>query len=122
VLSRRKESRKRNLCFHLPAAIPLAPGLRLLENDASYVTLQGIYDQHCIDTEISREEPVLAFTEKMKSIMEPNKPVNQHLIPHPYLETYKIITVEAFRACQSQNGADGRNYGEICTEDCLDKR
>lgn len=68
VLTRRKESRKRNLCFHLPVAVPLNPTLRLLANDPSYVTLQHIYDEHCDSIQIAREDPQLAFAEKFESV------------------------------------------------------
>jgi len=81
VLSRRKESRKRNLTFHLPVAVPLTPSLRLLENDSSYVTLQDIYDQHCQSIGISREEPIVMSSLKVKAMMELRKPLQplEHL-------------------------------------------
>jgi len=68
VLARRKESRNRNLSFHLPVAVPLNPSLRLLANDSSYVTLQQIYDEHCEKMRISREDPQMAFAEKFESV------------------------------------------------------
>lgn len=72
VLNRRKESRKRNLCFHLPVAVPLNPTLRLLANDSSYVTMQHIYDEHCDKIQIAREDPQLAFAEKFESVYSPS--------------------------------------------------
>ncbi|EGO01921.1 hypothetical protein SERLA73DRAFT_166433 [Serpula lacrymans var. lacrymans S7.3] len=69
ALTRRKESRKRNLGFHLPAVISCSPGLRLLQNDSSYVTLGDIYDQYCEDSGITREEPILAAGEKVKNVL-----------------------------------------------------
>jgi len=74
VLVRRKESRKRILCFHLPAAIPLSPSLRLLENDSSVVGLQDIYDQHLRELNISKEDPVLMHAEKFRAILDSTKP------------------------------------------------
>lgn len=72
VLNRRKESRKRNLSFHLPVAVPLNPALRLLANDSSYVTLQHIYDSHCEMMRMAREDPQLAFAEKFSSVYNPS--------------------------------------------------
>ncbi|KAH9943440.1 atypical/PIKK/TRRAP protein kinase [Epithele typhae] len=69
TLNRKKESRKRNLHFHLPAAIACAPNLRLYQNDASYVALGDIYDQHCEDIGIAREEPVIMIGEKVKVVV-----------------------------------------------------
>jgi len=74
VLARRKESRKRILTFHIPIAVPMTPSLRLLENDSSYVTLQDIYDQHCQTVGISREEPIITSSLKIKSFIDPQKP------------------------------------------------
>lgn len=73
VLQSRKESRKRNLSFHLPAAISLASSLRLLELDNSYVSLQEIYDGHCRERGMSKEDPILAFTDRFRTMFDPSK-------------------------------------------------
>lgn len=77
ALARKKESRKRNLNFHIPAAISCSPNLRLLQNDSSYVTLGDIYDRHCEETGITREDPILVSGEKVKSVLLDFKHVNQ---------------------------------------------
>lgn len=69
VLQRKKETRKRNLSFHLPAAISCSPTLRLFQTDSSYITLCDIYELHCEDTGISREEPILFAGEKVKKTL-----------------------------------------------------
>ena len=68
-LSRKKEARKRNLHFHLPAAILCSPTLRLLQNDSSYVALADIYDRYCEETNITREDPILVAGEKVKQVL-----------------------------------------------------
>ena len=83
TLNRKKEARKRNLHFHLPAAVSCAPNLRLLQNDASYITLGDIYDQHCEDSGMAREEPVMMIGEKVKATLREYKqrngrPVSAH--------------------------------------------
>ncbi|KAF8076441.1 hypothetical protein FPV67DRAFT_1558921 [Lyophyllum atratum] len=70
ALSRKKESRKRNLAFHLPAAISFSPLVRLLQTDASYIPLGDIYDRHCAAIGISREEPILFSGEKVKKVLK----------------------------------------------------
>ena len=70
ALTRRKESRKRNLQFHLPLAVSITPQIRLLANDSSYVTLQDVYDQHCSDKGVTREDPVLQVAQKTREILE----------------------------------------------------
>ncbi|KAF8138723.1 FAT domain-containing protein [Boletus edulis] len=77
ALARKKESRKRNLNFHIPAAISCSPNLRLLQNDSSYVTLGDIYDRHCEETGITREDPILVSGEKVKSVLLDFKQANQ---------------------------------------------
>lgn len=69
VLQRKKETRKRNLSFHLPAAVSCSPTLRLFQTDTSYITLGDIYELHCEDTGISREEPILFAGEKVKKTL-----------------------------------------------------
>ncbi|EMD40733.1 hypothetical protein CERSUDRAFT_111311 [Gelatoporia subvermispora B] len=66
VLYRKKESRKRTLHFHLPAAVPLGPTARLWQSDASYVNLGDIYDIHCDARGIAKEDPILLIGEKVK--------------------------------------------------------
>ncbi|KNZ81468.1 Transcription-associated protein 1 [Termitomyces sp. J132] len=70
ALSRKKESRKRNLHFHLPAAVSFSPLVRLVQMDASYIPLGDIYDRHCNAIGISREEPILYSGEKVKKVLK----------------------------------------------------
>lgn len=69
ALQRKKETRKRNLSFHLPAAVSCSPTLRLFQTDTSYITLGDIYEFHCEDAGISREEPILFAGEKIKKTL-----------------------------------------------------
>ncbi|GAA6061309.1 hypothetical protein JCM10212_005423 [Sporobolomyces blumeae] len=69
-LSTRKESRKRGLQFNLPAIVPFSPSIRLIENDVSETTLQDVFNQHCDTIGISREDPVLAFTERLRTLYQ----------------------------------------------------
>lgn len=70
TLSKRKESRRRNLYFHLPLMVPIAPHIRLVQDDTSYITLQGVYEDHCRRTGMSKDEPILFTMEKMRSLAE----------------------------------------------------
>ncbi|KAM0751100.1 hypothetical protein T439DRAFT_380110 [Meredithblackwellia eburnea MCA 4105] len=67
-LATRKESRKRNLFFTIPAVIPLSPGVRLVENDASITSLQDIYEQYCESVGMKKEEPILLHTERVRAL------------------------------------------------------
>jgi hypothetical protein len=72
-LQNRKESRKRNLFFHIPIAVPLSPHLRLLENDTSLVSLQEIYEQYCHDVGMNKDDPVLTFTENLRALVRTHR-------------------------------------------------
>ncbi|EAA58803.1 hypothetical protein AN8000.2 [Aspergillus nidulans FGSC A4] len=70
VLGKRKESRRRNLNFHLPLMVPLAPHIRLVRDDPSYISMQGIYEDYCRRIGINKDEPVLFTMEKMRALAE----------------------------------------------------
>jgi hypothetical protein len=55
--------------FHIPAAISCSASLRLLQTDSSYITLGDIYDHHCEEAGISREDPILVSGEKVKNVL-----------------------------------------------------
>ncbi|PCH41022.1 hypothetical protein WOLCODRAFT_151061 [Wolfiporia cocos MD-104 SS10] len=76
TLYRKKESRRRNLHFHIPVAVPCGNSLRLLHNDSSYITLGDIYDQHCENTGMGREDPIIYIGEKFKAAMREYQLVN----------------------------------------------
>ncbi|OQU96918.1 hypothetical protein CLAIMM_02931 isoform 2 [Cladophialophora immunda] len=76
TLAKRKESRRRNLYFHLPIFVPIAPHIRLVQDDASYVTLQSVYEDHVRKlppNTMSRDEPILFVLEKSRTIAEQQK-------------------------------------------------
>jgi transformation/transcription domain-associated protein len=72
VLQKRKESRKRNLSIHLPAAIPLTPTLRLVAIDNTYLTLQDVFDEHCREKKMLRDKPMLSFIDKFRQLYHPS--------------------------------------------------
>jgi transformation/transcription domain-associated protein len=70
TLSRKKESRRRDLQFTLPLMVPLAPHIRIVQEDTSYVTLQAVYEDHCRRMGFSKDEPVLFTLEKLRGVLE----------------------------------------------------
>ncbi|KAJ3116271.1 hypothetical protein HDU96_010045 [Phlyctochytrium bullatum] len=66
ILERKKESRRRNLSFHLPVIVPLAPLIRLVQDDTSYVTLQEIFEDHCRAHNLDRDGPVMHHITRLK--------------------------------------------------------
>ncbi|KAI0092413.1 atypical/PIKK/TRRAP protein kinase [Irpex rosettiformis] len=68
VLSRKKESHKRNLQFHCPIAMSIGLSCRLIVTDPSYINLGDIYEQFCDESGIGREDAVFLMGEKMKAV------------------------------------------------------
>ncbi|RDL36361.1 uncharacterized protein BP5553_05713 [Venustampulla echinocandica] len=89
TLSKRKESRRRNLNFHLPLMIPLAPHIRMVQDDPSYVSLQGIFEDHCRKSGMSKDDPILFTMEKMRALVETKKHPDQSMTAK--LETFTAI-------------------------------
>ncbi|KAG9232438.1 hypothetical protein BJ875DRAFT_404876 [Amylocarpus encephaloides] len=69
-LGKRKESRRRNLNFNLPLMVPLAPHIRIVQDDPTNVSLQGIFEDHCRESGMSKDDPVLFTMEKMRALTE----------------------------------------------------
>ncbi|CCJ31022.1 unnamed protein product [Pneumocystis jirovecii] len=67
VLLRKKETRRRNITFTLPIAIPIAPHIRIVEDDPSGISLQGIYEEYCRRHNMHKDEPLEYFASKLNS-------------------------------------------------------
>lgn len=76
LLAKRKESRRRNLYFHLPLMVPLAPHIRLVRDDSSYISMQGIYEDYCRRVGMNKDEPVLYTMDRMRSLAETKQNVS----------------------------------------------
>ncbi|KAF1996459.1 hypothetical protein P154DRAFT_623225 [Amniculicola lignicola CBS 123094] len=68
ILAKRKESRRRNLQFHLPLMIPITPSVRMVQDDASYINMQGIFEDFCRRHGVNKDEPVLFSIEKLRAL------------------------------------------------------
>ncbi|OBZ88491.1 Transcription-associated protein 1 [Choanephora cucurbitarum] len=75
ILERRKESRMRNLQFHLPAIVPLAPNVRMIQDDPSYTSLYDIYEDHCDSVQMHKDDPLVYFVEKFKNNVNTQKDI-----------------------------------------------
>ncbi|MBW0462525.1 hypothetical protein O181_002240 [Austropuccinia psidii MF-1] len=67
TLARKKESRSRDLFFSIPVIIPFAPNIRIAESNSSYCTLQEIYESYCAEAGFSRDDPLVAYAERLRS-------------------------------------------------------
>jgi transformation/transcription domain-associated protein len=55
--------------------VPIAPGVRLIENDASITSLQDIFEQHCESIGIKKEDPLLAHSERIRALHRQDPPL-----------------------------------------------
>ncbi|KAF2177502.1 hypothetical protein K469DRAFT_603242 [Zopfia rhizophila CBS 207.26] len=72
ILAKRKESRRRNLQFHLPLMVPITPSVRMVQDDSSYINMQGIFEDYCRRNGINKDEPVLFSIEKLRALAPKN--------------------------------------------------
>ncbi|KAI2641792.1 hypothetical protein GGS26DRAFT_18562 [Hypomontagnella submonticulosa] len=79
TLAKKKESRRRDLQFTVPLVVPLAPHIRIVQDDPSYITLQGIYEDHCRRNGMLKDEPVMFTMDKLRGLIDPraSKPPEQ---------------------------------------------
>ena len=112
VLAKRKESRRRNLNFHLPLMVPLAPLIRLVQDDASYISLQGIFEDHCRRNGMNKDAPLLFTMDKLRSLTDTKSAVGflpntqrEATTDHPsqkYADASTSVRLEAFTAIQQK--------------------
>lgn len=91
VLSRKKEGRKRNLNFHLPAVVAFSSNLRLIQTDSSYIALGDIYDLHCERNGFSREEPLLYGADKCRKVLRDFRDQSGRQVRHQPVADLSLI-------------------------------
>ncbi|KAI9209824.1 uncharacterized protein BJ171DRAFT_609195 [Polychytrium aggregatum] len=114
VVERKQETRKRNLHFHLPLIVPLAPQVRLVQDDPSYISLYEVYEHHCAKTGTHKDEPVKLYMDRMRSAlttpefakrpkseilslkMEIMEEVARKLIPDTILSRFMMNTMSSY--------------------------
>ncbi|KAI7550896.1 hypothetical protein KC317_g14141 [Hortaea werneckii] len=108
TLSKKKESRRRNLQFHLPVMVPLSPQIRMIQDDSSYITLQGVYEDYCRRNEIDKDQPTILTMEKLRGLspqkqdqylnvrLEALNHVQERYVPKDAVRQYFAATYPSF--------------------------
>lgn len=91
TLSKNVETRRRNIEFHLPIAVPLSPQVRIMNDSSSFVTMQQIYDQYCEKNKIDPYMIQDFISEKLNSAYD-------KALPPP---DSTVLKVEIFSSIQS---------------------
>jgi transformation/transcription domain-associated protein len=107
ILAKRKESRRRNLQFHLPLIIPVTVQSRLIQDDAAYVNMLAIFEDYCRRNGIDRDEPILFNIEKMRALSTliqppPANHPQQEMLRAQNMERSATIRHETFVAIQEK--------------------
>jgi transformation/transcription domain-associated protein len=118
IVGRRKETRRRNLSFHLPLIIPIAPQIRLVQDDPSYTTLQDIFEVYCREKKMGRDDPAVYYTNRIKKVllcedvsmrskiellnlkMELFEEISAQLVPNTILSSVNIFVLITFSIYQ----------------------
>ncbi|KAK4622341.1 Transcription-associated protein 1 [Fulvia fulva] len=108
TLSKKKESRRRNLQFHLPVMVPLSPQIRMIQDDESYVTLQAVYEDFCRRNELDKDDPIMFTMDKMRGVtpqkqeawlnmrMEALNHVQEKMVPKEVVREYFAATYPSY--------------------------
>jgi transformation/transcription domain-associated protein len=111
ILAKRKESRRRNLQFHLPLMVPITPSVRMVQDDASYINMQGIFEDYCRRNGLNKDEPVLFSIEKLRALQpvsrvsetpDPTKEKDANDSQQKNPEHANSIRLETFAAVQEK--------------------
>lgn len=91
ILTHKKESRRRNLQFTLPVAVPFSPHIRIIQDNPQYVSMHAIYEDYCRRMGRSRDEPLEFSAKKMKAAYDPK-------LPKPDMANIKMEILNAIQA------------------------
>lgn len=73
-LSKKVETRRRNILFTLPIAVPLSPHIRIINDDSRDISMQKIYEDFCFRNGKNRDEPFIYTIEKLRAAFDPRLP------------------------------------------------
>ncbi|ANB14814.1 histone acetyltransferase TRA1 [Sugiyamaella lignohabitans] len=91
VIARRKESRRRNLQFTLPVAIPLTTHIRIVQDDPRYISMHSIYENYCKRIGQSRDAPLDFSTKQLRAAFDVK-------LPKPDIAAVKLEILTAIQA------------------------
>ena len=66
LMEKFKETRKRNLVYHVPLVIPLTHRLRLMETHEAHVSFEEVYEQSCSIRGVDSDKPLLIYRDTVR--------------------------------------------------------
>lgn len=95
-LQKRVESRKRGLQFYMPAIVAIGQHCRLVESNSSIISLQDIYERHCTEAGMDKDDPIMAYTEKLKDIISVSRHVSSARVARDMPLTNDVLQQPGF--------------------------
>lgn len=89
-LSRKVETRRRNIDFTVPIAVPLSPHIRIISDDVQDITMQKVYEDFCRRQGRSRDEPFVYTIDKLRAAYDPR-------LPKPDLMSIRVEILSAIQ-------------------------
>lgn len=74
TLSKKVETRRRNILFTVPIAVPLSPHIRIINDDSRDISMQKVYEDFCLREGKNRDEPFIYTVEKLRAAFDPRLP------------------------------------------------
>jgi len=93
VLAWKKESRRRNLFFTLPAAFPLSPHIRMVEDDISYISLHQVYEDFCNRSGVHKDRAIDFYVKSVEEAVTKRTDKDQK----DWLNNVKMEIIQAIR-------------------------
>ncbi|RLV84171.1 Transcription-associated protein 1 [Meyerozyma sp. JA9] len=90
TLSRKVETRRRNIEFTVPVAVPLSPHIRIISDDVKDITMQKVYEDFCRRNGKSRDEPFIYTIDKLRAAYDPR-------LPKPDLMSIRVEILSAIQ-------------------------
>ncbi|KAL6454047.1 TRA1 Transcription-associated protein 1 [Candida maltosa Xu316] len=89
-ISRKVETRRRNIQFTLPISVPLSPHIRIVNDDVRDISLQKVYEDFCKKNGKSRDEPFIYTVEKLRAAYDQR-------LPKPDLASVRVEILSAIQ-------------------------
>jgi transformation/transcription domain-associated protein len=96
ALSKKVQTRRRNIQLSLPIAIPLSPHIRILNDTESALSMQEIFEDYCKKMNISRDQPMIFYNEKMRDAFDPH-------LPKPDIMTVRVEILSSIQSLIAPN-------------------
>ena len=89
-ISRKVETRRRNIQLLMPTAVPLSPHIRIVNDNVNDISLQKIYEGFCKKNGKSRDEPFIYTVDKLRAAFDPR-------LPKPDLASIRVEILSAIQ-------------------------